>query len=103
MTVTVVAPGLGVPGQVCTAGHILGGLIFQGGVLSLRESCHQGGSHFYGGHISGAVTSLVTTGGHWGWGQCQVSSTWAGVSHSGLQNRQSWRRRVSHHPMGGDK
>lgn len=73
MTVTVVAPGLGVPGQVCTAGHILGGLIFQGWVLSLRESCHQGGSHFWGSHISGdhgRSLGLGTVSGqqHLGWG-----------------------------------
>lgn len=42
-----------------------------------------GQSHLWGSHVFGSVTSLVTTGGHWGWGQWQLSSTWAGVSHSG--------------------
>lgn len=80
MTATAVAPGLRVPGQVCTGGHIsgtvvsLGGHIsrrvtsqgvsyFQGEVLPPEESCHQavtflGQSHLWGSHISGRVTFL---------------------------------------------
>lgn len=95
--------------------HISGGVIFPGGSPASGGIMSPGGhisgavtslgqSHFWESHISGAVTSLVTTGGHWGWGQWQVSSTWVRVSHSGVQNRQSWRRRsVGHRPMGGDK
>lgn len=62
MTATVVA-GFGVPGQLCTGGHILGGAIFLRGGLSLEELCHQGGDTsgavtILDSHISGAVTSL---------------------------------------------